>query len=26
VTLRREEATVEHLDVEPSGADDQTKT
>jgi uncharacterized protein (TIGR02271 family) len=26
VTLRREEATVEYLDVEPSGADDQTKT
>jgi uncharacterized protein (TIGR02271 family) len=26
VTLRREEATVEHLDVEPSGTDDQTKT
>ena len=26
VTLRREEATVEYLDVESSGADDQTKT
>jgi uncharacterized protein (TIGR02271 family) len=26
VTLRREEATVEYLDIEPSGADDQTKT
>jgi uncharacterized protein (TIGR02271 family) len=26
VTLRREEVTVEYLDVEPSGAGDQTKT